>query len=749
MNNQANHKNGKLEPIETISYEADPDSTSSFLTCHKCHKTLSFDDFVVFIVLHGLIFLDNPSVFIYGCTCRYCKEATLIKKFPKKSPLPEEIAELYNCISKHKPWTFDRSPENCAIHERYFFLRFSGEWKYNSFPYHFIHPRDSFVKSDYFELYFSEVINNHYKEIIDHYFPHLNQSIPFDEVMQNFFFPFPKYGVDTPPFSLLFGYKEDEIDELIAFENKHKKKVFPRHTLDNKHLEAIQSFCWIHNLQRVFSEKGKYPISVLDEENILMKSNKLIAQKKYQFLKMLDQEKYQLHIFDLLNFYPDSEPERLVRWLSKFHNLSITQILHKKNSDKKDFGILGDNYEKLRRKQIAKVWEHFDKKYIQEMILIRAEKFIAEFIELSKSISFSRNLIWEIRDKYLFELYNAITSIYQRKIEQKKDDKFWHEKAEEAEKSFPEVNIISRHRSINKIKIHISNFKKVVDADLFNGPVLLLGERGTGKSLFAKAIHYALKLPGIFQVVDCGAKSENVFESELFGHVRGAFTGADRNRKGAFETASGGTIFLDEIGNIKEEQQKKLLRVLQDRKYEPLGSSMTKTTDAFIIAATNADLEQMVENGEFRGDLFDRLHQEPIKIPPLRERKKDIPLFFKHLKTKIPIDSDIENDLMKLNYDWPGNVRELISTIERIERRKIMEDDNTPISFDDLSKEIVGIERKPEIKRKKKLPGRQKFTDEELLEAMAKFNNVKKLVAEELESTPKTIWLRWKKLQSK
>lgn len=203
--------------------------------------------------------------------------------------------------------------------------------------------------------------------------------------------------------------------------------------------------------------------------------------------------------------------------------------------------------------------------------------------------------------------------------------------------------------------------------------VLITGESGTGKELLAREIHkHSPRRQAPFVVVDCGALVETLFESELFGHVKGSFTGAYATKHGRFEVANGGTIFLDEISNISLNIQAKLLRVIQEREVTRIGSSRPIKVDVRIIAATNQDLAACVRQGTFREDLFYRLSVVPIHLPPLRERKEDIPYLIdyflqkycqkakKRLKT---IPPQVKKALM--NYDWPGNIRELENTIER------------------------------------------------------------------------------------
>ena len=203
--------------------------------------------------------------------------------------------------------------------------------------------------------------------------------------------------------------------------------------------------------------------------------------------------------------------------------------------------------------------------------------------------------------------------------------------------------------------------------------VLITGETGTGKELVARAIHYHSAQRDMPLIkVNCAAIPETLLESELFGHVRGAFTGATTTKKGKFALADGGTIFLDEIGTMSPTLQSKLLRVLQEREFEPLGSERTERVDLRVIAATNRDLRHMVVDAKFQEDLFYRLNVIPIEIPPLRERREDIPALVDHFvqkhshRTGRRIEKMEDGVLASLQqYDWPGNVRELENTIER------------------------------------------------------------------------------------
>ena len=228
-------------------------------------------------------------------------------------------------------------------------------------------------------------------------------------------------------------------------------------------------------------------------------------------------------------------------------------------------------------------------------------------------------------------------------------------------------NIIGRSHKMQAIFSLIERIAKTPST------VLVQGESGTGKELIARAIHYnSSRSDKRFLSINCGALPENLLESELFGHERGAFTGAVKDKNGLFQEASGGTLFLDEIGEMSPTMQVKLLRALQEKVVRRVGGTREEKVDARIIAATNRDLEESIAGGSFREDLFYRINVIPMQLPPLRKRREDIPLLVEHFVEKYSEQMGIATkplsiEAMRLleNYDWPGNVRELENVVER------------------------------------------------------------------------------------
>jgi two-component system response regulator PilR (NtrC family) len=246
-------------------------------------------------------------------------------------------------------------------------------------------------------------------------------------------------------------------------------------------------------------------------------------------------------------------------------------------------------------------------------------------------------------------------------------------------------NLIGKSKNMQEL------FKMIEVVSATNSTVLITGESGTGKELVAKAIHLnSPRAEEAFVSVNCGAFTETLLESELFGYVKGAFTGATANKKGLFEVADKGTIFLDEVGDTSLAMQVKLLRVLQERTLRRVGGTEEIPVDLRIIAATNRDLSEMVAESQFREDLFYRISVIPLELPPLRHRRDDIPLLADHFLSRLnstmgkKIDRLSDEALKKIeSYDWPGNVRELENAMERafiLETSNVLSDQHLPES---------------------------------------------------------------------
>jgi len=324
------------------------------------------------------------------------------------------------------------------------------------------------------------------------------------------------------------------------------------------------------------------------------------------------------------------------------------------------------------------------------------------------------------------------------------------QKIEETQQKLLEIhqfgNLIGKSHVMQEVFVAI---KAAANSD---ATVLIQGESGTGKELVAGAIHYnhdRFQKPLV--IVNCSALPESLLESELFGHIKGAFTGAHRDRKGRFEAADGGTIFLDEIGDISPFIQLKLLRAIQEKQIERVGESTKRYVDIRIITATHKNLYDRVAEGLFREDLYYRLKVFPIQIPPLRKRKKDIPLLIHHFinqfnqKTKKAIKGIAPDALRVLmDYQWPGNVRELENAIEHA---FVLCSDNQ-ISIFDLPLEIRQMEYRPAANDNPDLPPTRlgkKITRSRLLELLHECGWNKAEVARQIGKSRTSVWQYMKK----
>ena len=281
--------------------------------------------------------------------------------------------------------------------------------------------------------------------------------------------------------------------------------------------------------------------------------------------------------------------------------------------------------------------------------------------------------------------------------------------------------------------------------------ILIEGPTGTGKDVLAKVIHNASRRSKKSLVkVNCAALPDNLLESEMFGYVKGAFTGAEKDKPGRFQEADGGTIFLDEIGDLPLSLQAKLLRVLEDKEFYPLGSRKTTKVDVRIISATNQNLEQLVAEKRFREDLFYRLNVMRLDLPPLKQRRGDIPLLISHILKRLCVTRDtivekFSNDAMEvlLNYDYPGNVRELENIIEHaliVCQDKIIERNHLPLSLqDDISSPLPAEEKRP-------FDREIEFGEKSLiLDTLRKYNWNKGKTASALDINRTTLWRKMKK----
>jgi DNA-binding NtrC family response regulator len=305
---------------------------------------------------------------------------------------------------------------------------------------------------------------------------------------------------------------------------------------------------------------------------------------------------------------------------------------------------------------------------------------------------------------------------------------------EEMDKSFDFGNILGKSKGMKDI------FKMVKQIADSKSTVLIMGESGTGKELISRAIHYNSNRKNYpFVTINCAAIPETLIESELFGHEKGAFTNAIEKKLGRFEVAHQGTLFLDEIGELSLTTQAKILRFLEEKEFNRVGGSKTIKVDVRLITATNKDLNQMIKKGGFREDLYYRINVVPIVIPPLRERKEDIPILIDHFINKFSVENNknvkgINKDALEflMQYEWPGNVRELENLIERVialTSNEYIPANELPYSFKNIPK-INGLKESVLDGKVSFLQAEEEFEKEVILDALKRTNYIQSHAAE-------------------
>ena len=551
------------------------------------------------------------------------------------------------------------------------------------------------------------------------------------------------------------------IEEIVSLENEFNQKMVNRYILIDP----------IYSLINEFNMKyGPYSNTLLwaAENNIYVnkhQSNRqesTYAERKYKEYKITkeifsrDPQFRTLKIVDFLNVICTPNIDYYIK---------IKQAV--RNSRTGYRGVcypslfVEDDFVEL-KKIYKEIWTVVNNSYLQDILEPMTENFLDEYKNIINRNNCSFDDVWGLRQSYLYNIHKAINSRQKMKIEKQKVAEKYLSNFKVLESPYPSLKRIKTCNyemiQIKKILITLSKSNRI---DRF----LLLGETGTGKELFAKAIHELCGRAGAFIPINCASIPENMFEGEFFGHVKGAFTGATSDKSGFFEQADSGTIFLDEIGELDPKFQARFLRVLQEKEFTPIGGKLKKV-DFILISATNRDLEKMVEDGTFREDLYQRISDYTIPIPPLSERKEDISLLTHHFIEKYDMalrDNEsfepliIENDVLnKLEeHTWRGNIRELEKVCKLVlafrnqdDRSDIKETEFNLTTAQDpqASKSQRLSKRQKQLKKKKAGPGNTKVTSDEVKQALKNNNGNKTKAAEELGVTYHTILRHCKKL---
>ncbi|NTV12337.1 MAG: sigma 54-interacting transcriptional regulator [Desulfobulbaceae bacterium] len=741
--------------------------------CPHCGQKYTPENLNLAVIIYGVFFLTSDEDGHFGFTCPNCIKTVLI------SDTSKNIHLSYKYFTTNSIVTADTD---------------SDQLRYNSFPRFsdsdFPPSIRGSIRSE--SLMHSEISPDD---------PGLAYSL---DLHQADYYSGYIYNTNTTggTFPTLWWFRKGSLKELVDFECQGKISVFPRYIYRNQTIQWCNEFCWnysliinyldyIHksNQEREANPEWKEEMEgyaaemrQLDSigediteneadldpepggdtqlvgmsvffEPLLEESKRAVENSYHKTVEFTD-----ILLSDSIPFKPQSsgitislvDPEgdtpyalrskglqNIFRSRQPFKGKGVPENL-------KDIKPSESNSFVDRKSMSDRLVANFHKEKTQKLLSDAAERFIIDYVDLATRTWFSYGQVWHLKQRFLQQVSGNIYSPEELTLSPHKTSAAEAAAVREAESQFPGVHIISNDPEINRIKIGIAKktrfFRAFQDEE---ASFLLLGERGTGKELFAKAIHEASGRKGELVTADCGAISEDIFETEFFGAVRGAATGISADKKGYFEQAEDGTIFFDEIGNLLLRHQPKLLRAIESRMIRPVGSDQTRKgsiieSNAIFIFATNRNLEKMVSEGLFLPDLYDRINKITFPIPPLRNRPTDIAKLSRYFidlfdkrrieNPELPKIGISQDCLAELNrYEWPGNVRKLKVVMKGIMINRWDDNDRSDIGIKDLRRElppfvqesiVVLTEHHPAIIQRKR-----RRTDSEISSAYKKLNH--------------------------
>jgi DNA-binding NtrC family response regulator len=672
---------------------------SNGFSCTKCSQSLTPSTLIESVVTYGLIQMESKKDFLLGWSCPSCKGTTtnLIK------------------LSKH-----DFKIISALIYEWIGPLSRKGLcYRTNGFDC------DSIWKIvDVFEAF------------------HVDTSIPIANILEHLDCEETK---PTAPYCSFINNTSaikhdiipvvfcdfDQAKNLIKLQNEKGVALLPRYITDEDFYSTIDEFCDGYGIDQRYPEFPEADARRLQNLN----TEEVIVSKNFNFIKTLAHNTLSWTIIKLCkrNFESCiSTPDGVDNQEPSSDESFLTDI---------DMHTIHFTYSPLR----DKVWSSFRSDWMQRLLSTSSDRFILDCQKISKR---SDSSIFNIVDLQK-ELLNNLSKLIQSPNEQRTARNIVSVKlkrnVEDIEEQYPALKaIVSQDDTVNNLKFEIARY-----ASRHAKSLLILGKSGTGKELFARAFHEICKPGGKLIAVNCSALPKDLIEGELFGSKRGAFSDAI-DRKGYVEKAAGGTLFLDEIGELPLDLQPKLLRLIENRTFWPLGGTSELTTDATFIFATNRDLDEEVHKGCFRQDLLARIKSLSINIPPLCERRSDIPILIEHFlrrfrkesgNSSVTINQECLDYLIGL--DWPENIRGLSNAIYAM---VFQADPDAIISINDLPEYLVQakpVKKTTENPVKRGRGRRPAFTKEQLLEAYEKANHVKKNAANLLKCSEPTLHRAW------
>ncbi len=691
---------------------------SHYFKCNYCSQEFTLESFRVAVILYGIIFLVSKHYGYVGIVCPNCLKTTVDKNerqqiIKVKKELGESIGFVFfvenNEVYNKKILTSNELKEAVENHDQEILSSFLSKLRYSTFgqspydkniqQYNTLKQRKVFGSSIIQPYKGSNYAMTMTQDEIDLLAPNDNIFISYianSKILEDSVF--------------FFGLEEKNINDLVSLENDSRKKVFPRYFYANSTLKFCEKFYYDQPKEIVkYLERIKNPVKRSLQKHMDLLTILEIVSKDDRYAQLIESNIYQVvwrteHPFEGKGVPKTISELNLERFLTK----------RKKLQDQND-------------KFITEIWSKFMENNTQNVLSKKSFYFAVEIIELAKRIDFSNSLIFDLQNKYLKDIYDAIVSPHKTI----KPRKIVHKVFNEAKKEIG-IEIISQDYRIMEIVTLILPYVERKAGRKDNINILILGETGTGKEIIAEAYQKAtrkLGRKGKFIIRNVTEFSENLIESALFGHAKGAFSGANKERKGAFLSANNGVIFLDEIGDLSLAAQAKILRVIENRKITALGKDITEKIDVVIIMATNKDLPQLVKEGKFREDLYYRIADgyEHI-IPPLRERKDDIPLLLNYFIDEFDNDRKNNKKLPKFKFStecikylkslhWPGNVRQLKNMVRIVVDIRLIEENRSEINEIEISKYIQVVSSTKTESSKKQKHG-EKLTPEILKQAL-------------------------------
>ncbi|MBF0121697.1 MAG: sigma 54-interacting transcriptional regulator [Desulfobacterales bacterium] len=765
------------------------ESKTIIFKCDHCSQEYTFEILRIAIFLHGVILLIGKEYGVIGITCTRCNNTTLkrkdknnfndiIDKIKGKLYLINYFGDVSGKIFNKIALLNEKEKEKFKMESYKFTEKKLGELKYTCLFQEI--PDGKLIRSNISQLFsgyyqneywhsfndgkgiYKKEIKRHinpnalkiYENFLNSYIPNtiariyeknfLNSYIPNTIVTNTFIFE---------PNTVVLHYDENQIEQISIIENKSRIKIVPRYYYYNdmiEHCESYYNFC--------------YKIDYYNKEEFTCNQKKIMEQNLF-YMNILE------NLFRYNNLFKE------INELFKIKN--VLNYIDDEKSKKFEGEIFTE-------KMLFKIWDKFTKDYLQKYLSTKSFELAVEYKQEFQRIDYTYFNLWNLIKKHFKDVYNEVEkfdTIQKSASTQEEHSEVIPEQSEtiqEEPEVIPEQSetiqnkcpkaILNESMSIQDnydfkiISEDIEILKNIIKLPTYVSPqkkdinILLIGETGTGKELFANACHKVSERKRSFVVVDCTAIPEHLFESELFGHIKGSFTGAINSKEGLFKSADGGTIFLDEIGKLKLDLQAKLLRVIQEREIQRIGETKYEHIDVMVVMATNTDLNRSIEDGSFLKDLYYRITELYISIPPLRDRKHDIPLLVDHFIEEKDHERLIDKSLPVFKFqkesidflqscEWKGNIRELSGLVNRVLNNRINEKNRSPIEVSDIKKafipEITSQQQSQKNKHKKDL------SDQNVLKALHKYEGCREEAATELEISTRTLLRRIKKIEAK